>query len=93
MNGNIIGEEFEDYVFEQIAQRQKDQYSGYTSLRTPQQLQYLNNQNAWVKLASGASINKADGGLERIKKIVKDDTLVDQFAGDELAKKTILFKY
>jgi hypothetical protein len=91
MNGNIIGEEFEDYVFEQIAQRQKDQYSGYTSLRTPQQLQYLNNQNAWVKLASGASINKADGGLERIKKIVKDDTLVDQFAGDELAKKTILF--
>ena len=91
MNGNIVGEEFDDYVFSQIAQRQKDQFSGYNSTRTPEQLQYLNNTNAWVKLASGASINSADGGLERLRKIVKEDTLVDQFNGEELAKKTILF--
>ena len=56
MNGNLIGEEFEDYVFNQIAQRQKDQYSGHNSPRSPQQLQYLNNQNSWVKLTSGASL-------------------------------------
>ena len=91
MNGNLIGEEFEDYVFNQIAQRQKDQYSGHNSLRSPQQLQYLNNQNSWVKLASGASINEEDGGLDRIRKIIKDDVLVDQFKGIELAKKTVLF--
>ena len=91
MNGNIIGEEFEDYVFAQIAQRQKNQYSGYNSTRTPEQIQYLNNTNAWVKLASGVSINEEDGGLERIRKVIKDDSLVDQFNGSEFAKKTILF--
>jgi hypothetical protein len=36
MNGNIIGEEFEEYVFNQIAQRQKNQFSGFNSLRTPE---------------------------------------------------------
>ena len=91
MNGNIIGEEFEDYVFAQISQRQKNQYSGYNSTRTPEQIQYLNNTNAWVKLASGVSVNEEDGGLERIRKVIKDDSLVDQFNGSEFAKKTILF--
>ena len=43
MNGNIIGEEFEEYVFDQITQRQKNQFSGFNSSRTPEQLQYLNN--------------------------------------------------
>jgi hypothetical protein len=99
MNGNIVGEEFEKYVFDQIAQRQKDQYSGYDSLRTPKQLQYLNNKNAWVKLASGVSIiqeldenNKTIlyDGIERLRDIVGAD-LADDFKGIELAKKTVLF--
>jgi hypothetical protein len=90
MTGNIVGEEFDDYVFSQISQRQKNQFSGYNSTRTPDQLQYLNNTNAWVKLASGASINKADEGLERLRKILKSDD-VDKYNGDELAKKAILF--
>ena len=98
MNGNVVGEEFENYVFDQIAQRQKDQYSGYSSLRTPKQLQYLNNKNAWVKLASGASIiqEKSDDGkiilydgVKRLRDIIGDDA--DKFQGIELAKKTILF--
>lgn len=90
MNGNIVGEEFEDYVFDQITQRQKNQFSGYNSIRTPEQLQYLNNTNAWVKLASGASINSKDEGLERVRKILKDDS-VEKFNGDEFAKKAMLF--
>ena len=98
MNGNIVGEEFEKYVFDQIAQRQKDQYSGYDSLRTPEQLQYLNNKNAWVKLASGVSIIKElddDGeelydGVKRLRDIVGAD-LADDFKGTKLAEKTILF--
>lgn len=90
MNGNIVGEEFEEYVFEQIAQRQKDQYSGYTSLRTSQQLQYLNNQNAWVKLASGVSILESEG-KDRLKKVLGDDTLADQYIGSNLAQKAVLF--
>jgi hypothetical protein len=90
MNGNIVGEEFEEYVFEQIAQRQKDQYSGYTSLRTPQQLQYLNNQNAWVKLASGVSILESEG-KDRLKKVLGDDILADQYIGSNLAQKAVLF--
>ena len=90
MNGNIVGEEFDEYVFEQIAQRQKDQYSGYNSLRTPQQLQYLNNQNAWVKLASGVSILEKEG-KDRLKKVLGDDTLADQYIGSNLAQKAILF--
>ena len=90
MNGNVVGEEFDEYVFEQIAQRQKDQYSGYNSLRTPQQLQYLNNQNAWVKLASGVSILEKEG-KDRLKKVLGDDTLADQYIGSNLAQKAILF--
>ena len=91
MNGNIIGEEFEEYVFDQITQRQKNQFSGFNSSRTPEQLQYLNNTNAWVKLASGVSINETEGGLDRLRKVIGDDTLINQFNGMGLAKKTVLF--
>ena len=91
MTGNIVGEEFKEYVFKQIGQRQKDQYSGYDQDRTPEQIQYLNNQTAWVKLASGMEIVKEDGGLERLARVIGDPTLVNQFRGTELAEKTILF--
>ena len=91
MNGNIIGEEFEEYVFDQITQRQKNQFSGFNSSRTPEQLQYLNNTNAWVKLASGVSINETEGGLDRLRTVIGDDTLINQFNGMGLAKKTVLF--
>ena len=91
MTGNIVGEEFKEYVFKQIDQRQKDQFSGYDLNRTPEQLQYLNNKTSWVKLASGMEIVEEDGGLERLKSIIGDGDLVDQFRGTELAQKTILF--
>jgi hypothetical protein len=91
MTGNIVGEEFKEYVFKQIEQRQKDQFAGYDQLRTDQQLQYLTNKTAWVKLASGMEIVEEDGGLERLKSIVGDDNIVNQFRGTELARKTVLF--
>ena len=61
MNGNIVGEEIEDFVQDQIKTRQSNQYGGYgTSLRTDDQLQYLNNRNAWIKLASSVDILEGD---------------------------------
>lgn len=89
MNGNIVGEEFEDYVFDQISQRQKNQYAGYETHRTPEQIQYLNNTTAWVKLASGVEIDEKNGGLERLRKIFPTDTY--KYNKTELAKKTVLF--
>lgn len=95
MTGNIIGEEFENYVFKQIAQRQKDQFSGLESNRTPEQIQYLNNRTAWVKLASGVEIIKEElsgyDGLGRLEEILGDATLAQQYKGQLLAEKTVLF--
>ena len=61
MDSNIVGEEFEEFVQKQIKVRQSNQFGGYgTSLRTDDQLQYLNNRNAWVKLASSVDILEGD---------------------------------
>jgi hypothetical protein len=61
MEGNIVGEEFDEFVQKQIKARQSNQFGGYgTSLRTNDQLQYLNNRNAWVKLASSVDILEGD---------------------------------
>jgi hypothetical protein len=57
MTGNVVGEPIEDFVDKQIGIRQQNQFGGYgTTLRTDDQLQYLNNRNAWVKLASSVSV-------------------------------------
>ena len=56
MTGNIVGEPFDIFVREQIKVRQSNQYGGYDSSRTGDQLQYLTNRNAWVKLASSVNI-------------------------------------
>ena len=61
MEGNIVGEPFEDFVANQIRKRQSNQFSGYgTPLRTDDQLKYLNNRNAWVKLASSVDVLQGD---------------------------------
>ena len=57
MQGNVVGEPIEDFVDKQIRTRQSNQFSGYgTSLRTDDQLKYLSNRNAWIKLASSVNI-------------------------------------
>jgi hypothetical protein len=60
MEGNIVGEEFDEFVVDQIKIRQQNQFSGYNSLRTDDQLKYLTNRNAWVKLASSVDILEGD---------------------------------
>jgi lysozyme len=61
MNGNIVGEPFDPFVQLQIGVRQSNQFGGYgTALRTNAQIQYLNNRNAWVKLASSVDILEGD---------------------------------
>lgn len=57
MQGNVVGEPIEDFVDKQIGVRQKAQFGGYgNSLRNDDQLKYLSNRNAWVKLASSVNI-------------------------------------
>jgi hypothetical protein len=56
MTGNIVGEPFDKFVRDQINLRQSNQFSGYNSLRTDNQLKYLSNRNAWIKLASSVNV-------------------------------------
>jgi hypothetical protein len=79
---NIIGESFRKYVADQINTRQKIHGSGITTDRTAKELAYLNSKTAWVKLASGISIDQ-----DRLQK----DGLRDTLNGTTLAKNYILF--
>ena len=89
MTGNIIGEEFENYVFDQINLRQSAQGKGLNSNRNPQTLQYLSNTNAFLKLAS--SVNIEDGyGIERLGKIIGDQD-AEKYKGYNLSKNAVLF--
>lgn len=58
MEGNIVGEPLDDFVAKQVGIRQSAQFGGKNSLRTDNQLQYLTNKNAWVKLASSVTIEE-----------------------------------
>jgi hypothetical protein len=90
MTGNIIGEEIEDFVSEQIDIRQSSQFGGYGNiLRTPEQLQYLNNRNAWVKLASSVKIASSDAGKRKLTSIKIQNP--DSYLGTKLAESAILF--
>jgi len=97
MEGNIVGEPFEDFVANQIKKRQSNQFSGYgTSLRTNDQLQYLTNRNAWVKLASSVDvlvdtitgIRLEDFISSKLKNIGLSPTA---YLGSKLAEEAILF--
>jgi hypothetical protein len=82
---NIIGEPFKDYVNSQIEARQE--VHGKISDRTIDEIQYLNSRNAWIKMASGITIDK-----ERLGYLKKSNPLItDSMLGKELAMKYILF--
>jgi hypothetical protein len=85
MNGNIVGEPIDAFVQLQINARQSKQFIGYGYSRTSPEFQYLNNRNAWVKLASSVRIDRP--------KYLTDIGIVNPsiFRGVELAKKAILF--
>ena len=84
----IIGEPFKNYVAEQINVRQEIYGSGTTlTSRTPEQIQYLNSRNAWVKLASSVYIDSEEKGEKRLQQI----NLPQSFKGTSLAREYILF--
>ena len=82
--GNVIGEEFKPYVFDQINIRQSLNGAGGAGnplSRNPQILNFLNTRNTWVKMASGVALtdkikdkNLPEGsrGVDRLKSISKD---------------------
>jgi hypothetical protein len=88
MEGSIIGEKIEGWVEDQINIRQFNQAGGYGNLRTPEQLQYLNNRNAWVKLASSVQVSSNTAGLKKLTNAKLDP---NNFLGTKLAEKAILF--
>ena len=56
MTGNIIGEDFNSRVVDEINLRQKIHGSGFQRNRTPEEIQFLNNRNAWLKMASSVYV-------------------------------------
>ena len=82
----IIGEEIEGYVQNQITARQTLHGSGVGhtgTLRTDKQINLLNSNTSWIKLASGVSIS----GSNRLTEIGLPTNLI----GMGLAKNNILF--
>ena len=59
MTGNLIGETFDQWVFDQIKARQLLYGSGFKNSKlTNDQLLLLQNNNSFLKLASGVNIYK-----------------------------------
>jgi hypothetical protein len=82
----VIGEELEVYVRNQIKARQTLHGSGVGhtgTLRTDKQINLLNSNTSWIKLASGVSVNET-----RLKDIDIDNS---DLKGMGLAKNNILF--
>ncbi len=55
---SILGQKLEDYVENQIAIRQQAHGSGTNSSRYTDQINVLNANTSWIKLASGVSVSK-----------------------------------
>ncbi len=82
--GNLLGEPFKKYVSEQISIRQK--IHGKTINRTINDIKYLNSRNAWVKLASGVSLDQKRFDLLKGNPMIEGVKL-----GQDLAVKNVLF--
>ena len=101
MAGNIIGEPIKEIIGEQVDLRQKIHGAGYNESsiqRSPAVLNFLNNKNAWIKLASGTSIEQTEEGKQRLRDLAKFETQnyltepdIDSLLGKNLAKNYILF--
>ena len=101
MTGNIIGEPITEEIDNQIKFRQQIHGAGYIPgtqnlQRTPEVQNYLNNRNAWIKMASGVSLS-GSVAVEKIKGISSDeggyltDTEIANIQGTGLAERIILF--
>ncbi len=87
MSGNLLGESFKKYVNTQIDTRQK--VHGKIN-RTLPELQYLNTKNAWIKFASGVSVE--DKRLKLLRKNNPNNPMLKGVnKGFDLAIKNVLF--
>jgi hypothetical protein len=87
--GNIIGEPLDGYVTNQIKARQTLHGSGVRfnfNERTSDQINILNSNTAWVKLASGVSISK-----DRLGNIGFNESEKSELDGMGLAEKYVLY--
>lgn len=89
----IVGEPFKDYVSAQIIRRQEIHGSGLVqgTPKSPQQIQYINGSNAWLKMASSVKIDAENGGQERLQELGFNDTDISSLTGTQLAKSYVLF--
>lgn len=76
---NVVGEQFEDYIQNQINVRQKIHGSGVSTERTVDELTYLNSKTAWLKLASGISIDSDRTSEEKFRPGLNGTTLAKQY--------------
>ena len=83
---SIIGEQFDNFVQNQILTRQS--LHGLKT-RSNSQLNVLSNQNAWLKMGSSVKIQSGDKGKQRLKDIGLSNT--DEFVGVGLAANAVLF--
>jgi hypothetical protein len=79
--GNLLGENFPEFVKKQVETRQE--VYGRRS-RSPQDLEYLNNKSSWIKLGSAVDIDPES-------KKYKDLGIPEGFGGEKLAKALVLF--
>lgn len=79
---NIIGEEIPGYVRSQIRARQKLHGSGVNETRSASQMNLLNSNTSWIKLASGVSVSQ-----DKLKSV----NLPSSLSGMQLAKDNILY--
>ena len=86
MTGNLIGEPTELFVKKEVEARQKLYGKGFNegSSRSIEEINYLNNRNAWIKMASSVSISNEDLRVPL-------GLTPSSFGGNILAKKAILF--
>jgi len=88
--GNIIGQPLDGYVAKQIEARQKLHGSGVRikeNIRTEDQLNIINSNTSWIKLASGVSISDE----ERLKELGFTTPERANLLGRGLAQKYVLF--
>ena len=87
--GNIIGQPLDGYVVDQVKARQTLHGSGVRfdeNERNPDQINILNSNTAWIKLASGVSISK-----DRLKDLGFNETERSNLNGMGLAEKYVLY--
>ena len=86
MTGNLIGEPTELFVKKEVEARQKLYGKGFNegSSRSIEEINYLNNRNAWIKMASSVSVSNKN---LRVPLGLSPSS----FGGNILAKKAILF--